>query len=159
MKILLNSMIAVSLTLSILSGCASVSMADATASNKAKEFNKPSEGNAGLYVYRDSFVGKALKKDIWVDGECLGQSADKVFFYREVTGNQPHKLSTESEFSENHLTINTDAGKNYFVRQYIKMGAFVGGANLEQVDEATGKAAISRLNMATPGNCDKVLPK
>ncbi|WP_165090951.1 hypothetical protein [Neisseria yangbaofengii] len=48
MKILLNSMIAVSLTLSILSGCASVSMADATASNKAKEFNKPSEGNAGL---------------------------------------------------------------------------------------------------------------
>lgn len=140
-------------------GCASVPLNDAASSGRAKSFEAPQEGKAGLYVYRDSFVGKALKKDIWVNGECLGQSADKVFFYKEVEGGRPHKISTESEFSENHLTVNAEAGKNYFVRQYIKMGVFVGGAGLEQVDEATGKAAVSRLNMAAPGNCAKVLPK
>jgi hypothetical protein len=28
-----------------------------------------------------------------------------------------------------------EAGKNYFIEQFIKLGVFVGGAGLEQVDE------------------------
>ena len=47
-----------------LGGCASVPMESTTKSNMAKQFNTPSEGNSGLYIYRDSFVGQALKKDI-----------------------------------------------------------------------------------------------
>lgn len=147
------------LTAAVMTGCASVPLNDINATNKAKTFQTPQNGNAGLYVYRDSFAGQALKKDLWVDGECLGQSANKVFFYKEVGGNQQHTVSTESEFSENHLSLHTEAGKNYFVRQYIKMGAFVGGAGLEQVDEATGKAAVSGLNMAVSGSCAKAFPK
>ncbi|ASK26886.1 DUF2846 domain-containing protein [Neisseria chenwenguii] len=138
-----------------LSGCASVALAPQEASAAAKTFNLPAEGMAGLYVYRDSFVGQALKKDIWVDGKCLGESSNKVFFRTEVAGGQSHEIATESEFSPNKLTIAAEAGKNYFVRQYIKMGAFVGGAHVELVDEAQGKAAVSKLNLATQGNCSK----
>ena len=46
-----------------LSGCASVPMAPLEQSNYAKEFKKPSKGKAGLYIYRDSTLGAALKKN------------------------------------------------------------------------------------------------
>jgi len=140
-------------TAALFTGCASVNMASTSESDKAKQFASPSEGSAGLYVYRNSFVGKALKKDIWVNGQCLGESASDVFFYTEVAGNQKHKLETESEFSPNALEIFMDAGKNYFVRQFIKMGMFVGGADLEQIPEEQAKADIAKLNMAQAGQC------
>ena len=146
------SVIALAATL-LMAGCASVDMASKADSAKAKEFNPPSQGNAGIYVYRDSFVGKALKKDVWIDGNCIGESAPDVFFYKEVAGGQNHKIDTESEFSPNTLEIMFEAGKNYFIRQFIKLGVFVGGAGLEQVPEEQGKTAVSKLEMAQPGKC------
>jgi hypothetical protein len=137
----------------LISGCASVEMASKEESAKAKEFNPPAEGNAGLYVYRDSFVGKALKKDIWVDGKCLGESAPDVFFHTEVEGGKTHTIDTESEFSPNALEVAFESGKNYFIRQFIKMGVFVGGAGLEQIPEAQGKQDVIKLEMAKPGKC------
>jgi hypothetical protein len=144
----------IALTVALLvSGCASVDMASKAESAKAKEFNPPSQGNAGVYVYRDSFVGKALKKDVWIDGKCIGESAPDVFFYTEVAGGKNHKIDTESEFSSNTLELMFEAGKNYFIRQFIKMGVFVGGAGLEQIPEEQGKIAVSKLEMAKPGKC------
>lgn len=140
----------------VISGCASVEMASEAESARAKEFNPPSQGNAGVYVYRDSFVGKALKKDVWIDGECIGETAPDVFFYTEVEGGKTYKLDTESEFSPNTLELMLAAGKNYFIRQFIKMGVFVGGAGLEQVPEEQGRIAVSKLDMAKPGKCSAV---
>ena len=74
-------------------------MATKEESAKAKEFKQPSADKAGVYIYRNSFVGKALKKDVFVDGKCIGESAPDVFFYTEVKGGQTHKIDTESEFS------------------------------------------------------------
>ncbi|MEN4054242.1 DUF2846 domain-containing protein [Sulfurimonas sp. NWX79] len=105
-------------------GCSTVPLEPKEMSENAKAFNTPPEGKAGLYVYRDSFVGQALKKDIWVDNKCLGETANGIFFYQSVKGNMPHTIATESEFSPNKLVVDTKAGKNYFVRQYIKMGVF-----------------------------------
>jgi hypothetical protein len=140
--------------LALLTGCASVKMEDKAASERAKQFAQPSAGRAGLYVYRDSAFGAALKKDIWVDDKCIGESAPNVFFYTEVApGNR--KVSTESEFSPNDLALLMDAGKNYFVRQFIKMGVFVGGAGLESVPEEQGRAAVARLELAAAGTCSK----
>lgn len=150
------SVIALTATL-LISGCASVDMASKAESAKAKEFNPPSQGNAGVYVYRDSFVGKALKKDVWIDGKCIGESAPDVFFYTEVAGGKSHKVDTESEFSPNALELMFEAGKNYFIRQFIKMGVFVGGAGLEQVPEEQGKIAVGKLEMAEPGKCSTPL--
>lgn len=137
----------------LISGCASVDMASKAESAKAKEFNPPSRGNAGVYIYRDSFVGKALKKDVWIDGKCIGESAPDVFFYAEVEGGKSHKVDTESEFSPNSLELMFEAGKRYFIRQFIKLGVFVGGAGLEQVPEEQGRMDVAKLEMAKPGKC------
>lgn len=137
----------------LLSGCASVEMASKADSAKAKEFNPPSQGNAGVYIYRDSFVGKALKKDIWIDAKCVGESAPDVFFYTEVEGEKTHKVDTQSEFSPNTLELMFESGKNYFIRQFIKIGVFVGGAGVEQISEEQGKKDVAKLEMAKPGKC------
>jgi hypothetical protein len=150
MKISALGLLAVSV---FITGCASVSMAPKEESAKAKEFRQPGANNAGLYIYRNSFAGKALKKDVWVDGKCIGESAPDVFFYTEVEGGKPHKIDTESEFSPNTLELTTDAGRNYYVRQYMKMGVIVGGAGLEQVSEEQGKKDIAPLELATQGHC------
>jgi len=150
MKIL--SVLAIAATL-LMTGCASVEMAPQADSAKAKEFNAPSKGNAGVYIYRDSFVGKALKKDVWIDGKCVGESAPDVFFYTEVEGGKNHKVDTQSEFSPNTLELMFEADKKYFIRQFIKMGVFVGGAGLEQVPEEQGKVDVAKLEMAKSGKC------
>lgn len=146
------SLLAIAIAI-LISGCASVEMASQAESARAKEFNPPSEGNAGVYLYRDSFVGKALKKDLWIDGKCIGESAPDVFFYTEVEGGKKHRIDTESEFSPNPLELLFETGKNYFIRQFIKMGLFVGGAGLEQIPEEQGKIDVSKLEMAKPGKC------
>ncbi|VCU69019.1 hypothetical protein PIGHUM_01079 [Pigmentiphaga humi] len=141
----------------LVTGCASVPMESAENNMKAKSFPTPEQGKSGLYVYRDSFVGKALKKDVYLDGNCIGETADKIFFYTQLAGNRTYKLSTESEFSPNDLVLDINAGKNYFVRQFIKVGVFVGGAGLESVSEEEGKRVISKpdVNLAAmSGHCD-----
>jgi hypothetical protein len=137
-----------------LSGCASVPIGTQSESSTAKKFSAPSEGMSGVYVYRtDSAFGAALKKDVWIDQECIGETARGVFFYHEVDGDQEHTISTESEFSPNNLIIYMKKGVLYFVQQYIKFGAVVGGAGLEQKDEKTGQEEVSKLNLAIKGKC------
>lgn len=140
---------------SLFVGCASIPMEDRAASDRAKQFNSPADGNAGLYIYRTSGPGGALKKDIWVDDKCIGESAPKVFFYEEVPGGKEYKISTESEFSPNHLHVKAASGENYFVRQYIKMGLFVGGADLKLVEPQVAKKDIAKLTLAKKGTCSK----
>ena len=153
-KVLLATVIATA----SLAGCSSVPMESTEIANAAKEFNSPSQDTAGIYVYRkDTFVGAALKKDVWVGKDCVGQTAKGVFFYKEVPGSEKLEISTESEFSPNTLTINAKNGELYFVQQFIKMGAFVGGADLELAHTDTGKSEVQRLGMAKGGNCDSVL--
>lgn len=139
----------------VLGGCASVPMESSEKSEIAKKFGPPSDGNAALYIYRSGSLGGALKKDVWVDGKCVGETAPDVFFYEEVAGGVEHKLSTESEFSPNDLVVTTTSGHNYFVRQFMKFGVFVGGAGLELVGEEKGKAEVKKLKMAKRGSCSK----
>lgn len=149
-KVLLSAGIAIS----ILSGCASVPMGSPEDTKQAKEFNAPKDGTAGVYIFRkNTVVGAALKKDVWIDGECVGETAKGVFFYREVEGDKEHTVSTESEFSPNDLVVNTKSGELYFIQQYIKVGAFVGGAGLEQYETEKGKQEVSKLKLAKGGKC------
>ena len=96
-----------------------------------------------------------MKRDIWINGECIGESAPNVFFVKEVKGDAEHKVSTESEFSPNDLVIKVKSGVNYFVRQFMKMGLLVGGAGVELVSEEDGKKEIASLELAKSGSCSK----
>ena len=116
-------------------------------SETAKLFNPPKDGKAGLYIYRELGVGAALKKDIFINDKLIAESSPRMFFYEEVDGDKEYKISTESEFSPNDLLLKTEKNKLYFIKQYIRMGVFVGGANLEVVDEEVGKKAILNPSM------------
>lgn len=70
-----------------------------------------------------------------------------TYFYTEVTPGQ-HTIATESEFGDNMLNIVAEGGKNHFIRNYIKMGVFIGGANLEVVSEEEGKKAVNQCRRA-----------
>ena len=146
------------LAITLLGGCASVDMAPSEESARTKQFNPPAEGKAGIYVYRNSSLGKSVKRDLWVDGTCLGRSAPNTFFYTEVTGNQSHKIETESEFSSNSLQLMVESGKQYFVRQFIKWGVIVGGSDLERVEDAQGRADVEELALAQAGQCSSPKP-
>ena len=152
---MLNKLTVAAVVTLFVSGCASVPMANKAQSDEAKLFTAPPAGQSGLYIYRDSNFGGALKKDIWVDGDCVGESAPKTFFYRAVTGDVEHTVSTESEFSPNDLKLLVKSGVNYFIRQSIKMGVFVGGAKLEVVEENKGVEAVRGLTLAEGGTCSE----
>lgn len=132
---------------SFLTGCASVPMASHEDDKLRKEFSSPSQGTAGLYIYRNSNFGGALKKSVYLDDELIGETGPKTYFYQQITAGK-HTISTESEFGNNDLILNAVSGNNYFVRQYIKMGLFVGGANLEQVSEEVGRQGVLECNLA-----------
>jgi hypothetical protein len=131
----------------LLSGCASVPMASDEQDATLKAFPQPTGNNAGLYVFRNTFGGQALKKTISVDGSIIGETANKVYFYREITPGQ-HTLSTESEFSDNSTTFQAASGINYFAEQEIKMGVFVGGADVKMVSEEDGKREVLECKLA-----------
>ena len=99
LKKLLTPMLAIFL---LLSGCATVPMASQEEDAKLKTFQKPADNKTGIYIYRNSFAGQALKKNIYINGEMIGESANKVYFYKEVEPGE-QTLSTESEFSENNI--------------------------------------------------------
>lgn len=141
------------LLISLLGGCASVPMESGEKTSAAKQFPTPAEGKAGLYLYRYGSFGAALKKDIWIDGNCVGETARNTFFYEEVEAGVEHKISTESEFSPNDLVLTPESGKLYFIQQYIKFGVFVGGAGVKLADEAEAKKLIGGLSLASKGTC------
>lgn len=146
-------------TLVMMTGCATVPTVDSQTEQEAKKFSPPSEGMAGVYVYRDnSYFGSALYKDVYIDGICLGETARNVFFYTEVEGNKEHTVSTESEFSPNNLHFFAQPGELYFFRQYIRFGVFVGGAEIVQVHATEAKSVISSCDMAVPGTCSSTPP-
>jgi len=127
----------------LLSACATVPMASVEESNTTKQFRSPEKGNSGLYIYRDSFIGKALKKNLYIDDKFIGESAPDVFFYKTVKAGE-HKISTESEFSNNDLNIKTLDAPN--IPRFIAYKAFAPFAFL------TSKAFISSKVGCLP-NC------
>lgn len=133
---------------SVLTGCASVSVQDDSSEFYAKQFNVPPSGWAGLYLYRPcDFFGMSLKKNLYVDGQYIGETSRCRFFYRLVKPGM-HTLQTESEFSENDISLNFIEGKNKYVVQYIKPGLFVGGAFLKEQDEEEAKKEIINCKLA-----------
>jgi hypothetical protein len=131
----------------LFAGCASVKMASKEEDAALKEFKLPPTDRAGLYIFRNSFLGQALTRPIYVDGNLIGETANGVYFYIDVSPGK-HFISTESEFGKNSVVFEAEAGKNYFAEQYIKMGIFSGGSDVEMVDEKVGMQQVLDCELA-----------
>jgi len=128
-------------------GCSAVQMASKEEDLALKNFTLPPLDKAGLYIYRNSLAGVFVMREIYVDSVLLGKTSNQVYFYLELSPGT-HIISTESEFGENALTFEAVGGKNYFVEQYIKMGVFSGGSNVEMVSEEVGKEQVLKCDLA-----------
>lgn len=141
----------------VLSGCASVPMAPLEQDTKAKEF-VPAQNRAALYIYRSENFGGAIPMTVTVNSKAVGQTAAKTFFLLNVV---PGKYTVESH-AENvsNLSLTTEAGKNYFIWQEVKMGMWMARSLLQQVDETIGRAGVaeSRLIATTVTENDLLPP-
>ncbi len=140
----------------LLSGCASVPMASPEQDAKAKAF-LPSPDKAALYIYRNETFGAAIPMTVSVNGTLLGQTAAYTYFQLNLT---PGKYDIESH-AENISTLSlvTEAGKNYFVWQEVKMGMWMARSLLQQMDETLGRAGIMESKLiATAISGDEIMP-
>lgn len=131
----------------LFTGCASVDLASDADSAKAKEFTIDDSSKSQLYVYRPGHIaGSALKKAIWIDGLYVGRLKRCSFLVEKIEPGE-HVISTESEFGNNEILINTEANKNYFVRQNIKFGVFVGGSSIHEVSVEKGMEDVKKCEL------------
>lgn len=132
-----------------LMGCATVPMADKSLDTTAKTFAAKND-MAGIYIYRNESLGAAVKMDVDLDGNVLGQSAAKTFFYAEVKPG-PHKISSKAENTD-ILEIEAIAGKLYYVWQEVKMGLLFARNKLHLVDETNGQKGVLECNLIEQKN-------
>lgn len=133
------------LLLVFLSACAPTLPLDSPKNdNYAKTFPNPPKDKSGLYLYRSSALGYALTKAMIIDDKINLVSVPFTYYYLLLNPGL-HKLCINSEFSPNCLFLQMYAGENYFVQNYIKMGLFVGGADLEVSEAKIAKQRILKL--------------
>jgi hypothetical protein len=143
-----SSNAALAVLLVLLSGCASVPMADPAQDTKAKTFTVPAD-KAALYVYRNESMGGAIKMTVLLDGKLLGDTAAQTYLFSEIApGN--HQLISKAE-NDSTLNFQAIAGKIYYVWQEVKMGLMYARSQLQMVDEKTGQAGVLESKLVAPG--------
>jgi Protein of unknown function (DUF2846) len=119
-------------------GCASVNKAPAASDSEAKQF-VPKAGVSQVYVYRNETLGAALSMPVTVNGKLAGTTGPNSYFKFDLAPGQ-HTITSQGETSK--LTLTTEAGKNYFVWQEVKMGVLSGNSKLQLVEDAVGRKAV-----------------
>ncbi|MDJ0793632.1 MAG: DUF2846 domain-containing protein [Woeseiaceae bacterium] len=104
------------------------------------------DGKGRIYMYRPSSLGAAVKPAIRVNGDAVGTSSAKGFFYVDLPpGDYTIAASTEAKRS---LDVTLDAGEEMYVRLEMKMGAFVGHVKPVLVEASVGKEEIKKTKYA-----------
>lgn len=128
-----------------LTGCASVPMGDAKRDAALKTFQVPAD-KAGIYVYRNESMGAAVKMNVIIDGQNIGETAANTYMYKEVL---PGKHSVSSK-AENTDTVDVDLkpGALVFIWQEVKMGLMYSRTKLHLVSEQEGKKGVTETKLA-----------
>ena len=75
----------------------------------------------------------------------VGQTVAKSYLLMTVPAGT-HSLKGSAE-NDSELQLTTEAGKNYFVWQEVKMGVLYARNRLQQVDESTGRAGVAECSL------------
>ena len=131
----------------LLSGCATVPMADSQQDKAEKSFAAV-PGKSKIYVYRNEVFGAAITMDVSIDGRLLGATGSKTYLVAVVDPG-PHAIRSKGE-NEEILNLTTAAGRVYYVWQEIRMGLFMARSSLQTVDEKTGQAGVLESLLIAP---------
>ena len=128
----------------VLAGCAAMP--------KRGEFTKggaaPSmaaDDSYGLVTFlrESAFIGGGISYYIHEDGRKIGALRSGTWFmHRAVPGQHTYSAETEAK---DFVTINVEAGKNYYVIGSISMGMMAGRPQLKEASEAYAKGLIPNL--------------
>ncbi|WP_432698034.1 DUF2846 domain-containing protein [Marinobacterium sp. YM272] len=129
----------------LLGGCASVSMTSLDADRQAKEF-AVADDKSNIYLYRNEMFGGAIAMPVSLDGRMAGRTGPETFFLWEVEPGQ-HEVVSHTE-NEARLTLTTEAGRNYFIWQEVKMGMWTARSQLHEVSEEEGRAGVQECKRA-----------
>jgi len=137
------------LTISLLlalavTGCASTKMADPAADAKAKQFIAKAD-KATVYVYRNESMGAGVKMDVKLDNKVWGETVAKSYLVTDVDPGK-HTIVSSAE-NDSSLSLDTVAGKIYYVWQEVKMGVMYARNKLQPVDEKTGQAGVNESKL------------
>lgn len=127
------------LSLGLLTGCASIKMASPNDDARAKTFATHPQ-LATVYVYRNEFMGAAIRMALEVDGKEIGKTSSKTYFALKLAPGK-HSLVSKAE-NDSSLDLVTEAGKNYYVWQEVKMGLLSARSKLQLVDATQGQAGV-----------------
>jgi hypothetical protein len=109
---------------------------------------KLADDQARIYFYRATIVGAALRPDIKLNGQVIGESkADGIFFKDVSPGAYTVETATEAT---NRLTLTCEKGQARYVRFRVDMGIFVGRVIPELVDPQEGENEIWDLHYSAP---------
>ena len=103
-------------------------------------------GKAGIYVYRNESIGGAVKMDLAIDGQDIGQTAAKTYLYSEV-GPGFHTIVSRSENTDS-VGVDAKPGSLTYIWQEVKMGALYARTKLHLVDEAEGRKGVQESRLA-----------
>jgi hypothetical protein len=97
-----------------------------------------------IYIYRNSVLGAAIQPDVKLNGEVIGSSPAKGFYFVDrAPGNYKIMTSTEVDRS---LSFVLEAEQTRYVRLNIGMGFFVGHVYPELVEESVGQKEIQECS-------------
>jgi hypothetical protein len=137
--------IASTVLLSALVGCASVPMGDPKQDAALKTFQIPAD-KAGIYVYRNESMGAAVKMDVLIDGQNIGETAANTYMYREVAPGK-HTVSSKAENTDT-VEVDLKPGMLAFVWQEVKMGLMFARTKLHVVPETAGRKGVLETKLA-----------
>lgn len=108
-------------------------------------FVSPPADRAAVYILRPALVGKLLNFKVEMDGQLVGKTKGKQYFYFFVEpGN--HTLVSIAE-NKSELPIVMEAGKTYFFEQEVKMGIVKARNNLVRIDEVDAKIKVQKCKL------------
>lgn len=127
--------------LALVSGCATGPKHDEIASSMPTL----KAGQGRIYFFRtNSMVGGALRPDIRLDGEVVGQSRPGGFFYVDrPAGSHLASASTETDKT---VSFTLQPGETKYIRSSVSMGLLVGRVVLEPETPEKAKAELGALS-------------
>lgn len=103
---------------------------------------------ARIVLYRKSTIlpGMMLQPSIMLDGEKVGHSRPRGFFYVDVPAGH-HEISVHTEVDRS-LSLTVQPGETKYVRMTLGIGLVVGRMVPELVDPKVAKRELRRLRYA-----------
>ncbi len=134
----------------MISGCvATVAMMPETLDVEAKRFSPP-PNKANIYLVRKSyFGGSGVLIQVFLDGKILGSVASGTYILVDVDPGT-NQIAVITKENQDAITLNTEAGGNYFVFAVSQWGWWTARARLIELDEEDGRKVVEESKRAQP---------